>query len=103
MLKATISPEGTVVSVSVISGRPMLGVAANNAVKQWQYKPFIVDNRTATVRVSVEVPFSLGAPEAEYEKEQQAADVYYKQEDKCRELVRSQQFAEAEQTCKNGN
>ncbi|SRR5260221_8529222 len=101
-LRVTISAEGMVTDVSVISGHPVLAVAAMNAVKQWQYKPFIVDNRTATVRAIVDVPFSQPLPEAEYKKEQQAAEAYYKQENKCREMEKLQEFAEAEQTCKMG-
>jgi protein TonB len=31
--------------VNVVSGHPLLVQAVINAVKQWQYKPFVVDGQ----------------------------------------------------------
>jgi tetratricopeptide (TPR) repeat protein len=39
---------------------------------------------------------------AEYQAEQQAADAYFMQEDKCRQLVNARRFADAEPLCKMG-
>src|SRR5215469_8402932 len=100
MLKATISPEGRVTNVIVISGQPLLIPAALDAVKQWQYQPFVVDGQAATVKTTIQVPFSLGIPAAEFKKEQEAADTYFRQEDKCRALVNVGQYQEAEPACK---
>jgi len=100
LLKATISKEGDVTSVSVVSGHPMLAPSAIEAVKKWQYKPFLVDGQPVTVKAEIEVPFSLGISEADYKKEQEASNDYFKQEDRCRALIKAQQFTEAEAACK---
>jgi TonB family protein len=102
VLKAIISPEGNVTRVGVVSGNPLLTSAAVSAVRKWQYKPFIVNGHRTAIETTIEVPFSLGIPEAEYKKEQQTADAYFKQEDECRRLVIAQRFADAEPVCKTG-
>ena len=99
VLKATISPEGRVTNVIVVSGQPLLIPAALDAVKQWQYQPFMVDGQAATAKTTIQIVFSLGIPSAEYTKEQEA---YFQQEDKCRALVSSRQYGEAEPACKMG-
>jgi TonB family protein len=100
VLRATISQAGTVADVKVESGHPMLIPAALEAVKQWQYQPFLVDGHSAEISTTIEVPFSLGIPEGELKKEQEAADRYFKEEDKCRELVHSKQYGDAESSCR---
>jgi TonB family protein len=100
VLKATISPEGNVTNLSVVSGHPLLTVAAMDAVKQWQYKPFIVDGQPVTVSISIEVPFSLEVSKADYKKETQLADAYFSQMKKCRELLNKDGYADAEASCK---
>jgi len=102
LLKVTIAKGGDVTSVKVLSGHPMLAPSAIQAVKKWQYKPFLVDGQPAEVKTEIEVPFSLGISEADYKKEQDASNAYFKQEDKCRSLIKAQQFAEAEAACKTG-
>jgi TonB family protein len=42
---ALISKTGVVEAVNVVSGHPLLVQAVINAVKQWQYKPFVVDGQ----------------------------------------------------------
>jgi len=100
VLRATISQAGTVADVKVQSGHPMLITAAVEAVKQWQYQPFLVEGHSAEVSTTIEVPFSLGIPEGDLKREQAAADSYFKQEDKCRELVRAKQYGDAESSCR---
>jgi TonB family protein len=99
LLKVTISKDGIVTSVSVVSGHPMLTPSAIQAVKKWQYKPFFVDGQLAEVKTEIEVSFSLGITEADYKKEQQASDDYFKQEKKCRDLLQQRQYPDAEQAC----
>jgi hypothetical protein len=70
------------------------------AVKKWQYKPFLVNGQTVEVKTEIEVPFSLGISEADYKKEQDASDAYFKQEDKCRALLRAKQYGDAESSCR---
>ncbi len=98
-LKVVISKEGTVTDVKTVSGSPILLSGATNAVKQWQYKPFMVEGKPADVSTVIEVPFSLGISEADYKKEQEASERYFKQEEKCRGLLQQGDYANAEQSC----
>ena len=100
LLKVTISKDGAVTAVTVVSGHPMLIPSAVEAVKKWQYKPFRVDGQPIAAKTEIEVPFSLGISDANYKKEQESADNYFKQEDKCRELLKQKQYSEAESSCK---
>ncbi len=43
----------------LIAGHPMLAPAAINAVKQWQYKPYLVNNQPVEVETQVVVIFDL--------------------------------------------
>ncbi len=101
LLKVAISPEGKISHVGVVSGHPMLVTAAISAVKQWEYKPFMVDDHAAAVSTMVEIPFSLGISEAEYKKEQESADAYFQQENKCRQQLNQNQYSAAEESCKS--
>lgn len=100
VLKATVSKDGDVTDVNVVSGHPMLAPSAIEAVKKWKYKPFLVDSQPVEAKTEIEVPFSLGISEANYKKEQEASNDYFKQEDRCRTLIKAQQFTEAEAACK---
>lgn len=100
-IEALISTRGSITSLKVLEGHPLLVGAALDAVKQWEYKPFVVDGQAVEVRTVVEVPFSLGISEAEYRAEKERADKYFKREDECRELLESQRYPEAEEACKS--
>jgi periplasmic protein TonB len=58
-LKAVIAKDGTVQDLSVISGHPLLVPAALNAVKQWVYKPTILNGVAIEVGTEVDVTFQL--------------------------------------------
>jgi len=100
-VQVVISKTGMVESVNVVSGHPLLVQAAINAVKQWQYKPFLADGQPVAVSTEVEVPFSLGLSDASYQAEQKSNDNYFKREDECRNLLKAQKYAEAEASCKS--
>jgi TonB family protein len=51
-LELTISPKGTVESVAILGGNPILAEAAVKATKQWAYAP-----RSSQTRTQVIVPF----------------------------------------------
>ena len=53
-LDITISPKGKVSSVTVLSGHPMLTPAFVDAVKKWEYRPFIQDGQAIAVMTKVE-------------------------------------------------
>jgi TonB family protein len=59
VMKADIDKEGNVEDISLISGDPMLAPAALEAVKQWKYKPFLLNGRPVKVETQVVVNFRL--------------------------------------------
>ncbi len=58
-LTATISKEGAVQNLQVISGHPLLVPAALEAVKQWQYKPTLLNGEPVNVITQIDVNFTL--------------------------------------------
>jgi periplasmic protein TonB len=59
VLQAEISKEGTIQNLQLISGHPMLAPAAIEAVKQWRYKPYLLNGEPVAVETQVIVNFSL--------------------------------------------
>jgi TonB family protein len=59
LLDVDISKEGMVENLKATSGHPLLVPAALDAVKQWRYKPFMLDGKAAAFSTQVEVHFSL--------------------------------------------
>jgi TonB family protein len=59
VLEADISKDGTVESLRLISGHPMLAPAAIEAVKQWRYKPYVLNGEPLAVSTQVIVNFTL--------------------------------------------
>ena len=57
VLRAIISREGQVKSLTVISGPVALRDAAVDAVKQWTYKPFMLNGRATDVDTTITVNF----------------------------------------------
>ena len=66
VLKATIGKDGLIHDLSVVSGPPMLQSAAVNAVKQWVYRPYMLNGEPVEVDTMINVVFNLGesAPNA---------------------------------------
>ncbi len=65
VLRATISTAGNIENLSVLSGPPLLQQAALDAVKTWQYRPYILNGEPVEVETQVNVIFTLGvAPPA---------------------------------------
>jgi periplasmic protein TonB len=61
VLQATISKNGTIENLRVISGPPMLQSAAMQAVQGWRYKPYLLNGEPVEVETQVNVVFSLGS------------------------------------------
>jgi TonB family protein len=59
VLEATISTDGTVADLKVVSGHPLLNDAALAAVRQWRYRPQLLNGQPVVVVTTVEVPFTL--------------------------------------------
>jgi protein TonB len=59
VLAAVISKAGTIDNLQVLSGHPMLVPAAIDAVKQWRYRPYILNNVPIEVQTQITVNFIL--------------------------------------------
>jgi len=59
VLTAEISKEGTIQNLQLVSGHPMLAPAAIEAVRQWRYKPYLLNGEPVAVETTVQVNFSL--------------------------------------------
>ena len=60
VLAATISKDGTIANLRVVSGPAMLQQAAMEAVSQWRYRPYLLNGEPVDVETSVNVIFTLG-------------------------------------------
>jgi protein TonB len=60
-LVADIDARGDVKNVRVVSGDPVLGVAARNAVALWKYKPATLNGRPVSTPTEIRLVF--GGPE----------------------------------------
>lgn len=58
-LQAIIGPDGHVENLSVISGHPLLVQAALDAVREWVYKPTLLNGAPVTVVTVIDVNFTL--------------------------------------------
>jgi TonB family protein len=58
-LRAEIGKDGNVDNLQLISGHPMLVPAAIEAVKQWKYKPYLLNGQAVLVETQIQVNFSL--------------------------------------------
>lgn len=59
VLRAIISRDGRIENLQVLSGHPMLVPAAIEAVRQWRYQPYILNDQPVEVETQVTVNFSL--------------------------------------------
>jgi periplasmic protein TonB len=55
VLEAVISRSGTIVNLKVISGHPLLIQGALEAVRQWRYKPTLLNNEPVEVLTTITV------------------------------------------------
>jgi TonB family protein len=56
---ADVSREGAVQQLRLISGHPLLVSSALEAVKQWRYKPYVLNGHPTAVRTQIQVNFTL--------------------------------------------
>ena len=53
--------DGNIENLQLVSGHPMLAPAAINAVKQWRYKPYLLNGQPVEVETTITVNFELRA------------------------------------------
>jgi protein TonB len=58
-LMATLSKSGDIAEVKVLSGDPQLAQAAASAVKQWKYKPYLLNGEPVEIQTQITVNFKL--------------------------------------------
>lgn len=59
-LRAIIGRDGSVSSIEVLSGNPLLARAAVEAARQWRYRPTFLDGEAVEVETRITVNFVLG-------------------------------------------
>lgn len=59
VLQAVISKQGVIENLRVLAGHPMLVPAAIEAVRQWRYRPYVLNNEPVEVETQITVNFSL--------------------------------------------
>jgi len=59
VVRAVIEKTGDVAEVYALSGPPILESAAVDAVKQWQYRPYLQNGQPVDVETTIEVVFAL--------------------------------------------
>jgi len=61
VLSAVIDTNGQITNLQLVSGHPMLVPAAIAAVKQWRYKPYLLNGQPVEVETTITVIFSLSS------------------------------------------
>ena len=59
VLRAVIGTAGIVKDLQVVSGPDLLQQAAVDAVKQWRYRPYLLNGDPVEVRTTINIIFSL--------------------------------------------
>ncbi len=59
VLTAIIDKGGNVERLQLVSGNPLLAPAAIDAVKQWRYKPFLLNGQPVEIETTVTVNFQV--------------------------------------------
>ena len=57
VLEATIAEDGSTRNVKIISGSPLLAKAATEAVRQWRYRPSLLNGKPVAVQKQITVIF----------------------------------------------
>jgi protein TonB len=60
VLAAAISKTGMIENLRVVSGPAMLRESAVDAVRNWRYKPYLLNNQPMEIETTIKVSFSLG-------------------------------------------
>jgi protein TonB len=59
VLQALIAKDGTIADLRPVSGPQVLSEAAMKAVRQWRFKPYLVDGKPVEVQTNIRVNFNL--------------------------------------------
>ena len=56
-IDALVDADGNVSTMKVLSGSPLLHLAALNALKQWKYQPAELDGKPTSMHLTVTIQF----------------------------------------------
>jgi periplasmic protein TonB len=59
VMHAIISKAGDIETLELVSGDPLLAPAAIDAVKQWKYKPYLLNGKPVEIETQIMVNFTL--------------------------------------------
>jgi protein TonB len=59
LLRIIIGREGTVTNLEVVQGDPILVESAVKAVKQWKYRPFILNGEAIEAETTVKIQYHM--------------------------------------------
>ena len=59
VMQAIIGTNGDVIDLRLISGHPLLAPAAMSAVKQWRYRPYMLNGTPVEVETMITFNFTL--------------------------------------------
>ncbi|HKS82683.1 MAG TPA: TonB family protein [Candidatus Acidoferrales bacterium] len=65
VLHATVGTDGKIEDLNVITGPPLLVQPAVEAVRQWEYKPVLLNGQAVRVDTAISVVFTLGGDSGE--------------------------------------
>jgi TonB family protein len=65
ILQARIGTDGTIQDLKVVSGPFQLLDATMHAVRQWTYKPYMVDGKPVAVETKIAVHYNLRTADAD--------------------------------------
>lgn len=58
-MQATIRKDGSIANVKVLNGDPLLARSAQDAVRQWKYKPYYLDGEPVEIQTQITINFKL--------------------------------------------
>jgi protein TonB len=59
ILAAIISKSGVIENLHLVQGHPILAQAAMDAVKQWKYRPYLLNGEPVEVETTIKVTFHM--------------------------------------------
>ena len=59
ILQATIDTKGNITNLNPVQGDPILVEASVEAVKQWRYKPYILNGEPVEVETTIKIQFHM--------------------------------------------
>jgi protein TonB len=59
ILQATIDTKGNVTNLNAVKGDPILADASIEAVKQWKYRPYMLNGEPVEVETTIKIQFHM--------------------------------------------